>query len=374
MADTDCDGFDLVDTCEAEFWDCTADKCRENPAAGGGHQCLAVHTSAKAKWHGGTWSDGNFGYTGTESTEGLIDGVTVSGMDESVATLTGTATASAIVTIQNATITVDTGGILGNVGNGGNAAAQVIFQDSTISITNGGSNTQYGHLIIRRCTVTVNSGTFRLLTYAGITDIIENDITLTDANVLTRAEGGAANYWRNYVTVATNEVLADYQSTAASSAFAYNVVQGPSGWNGLIDIEAGITAPPVIYGNTFYNITRVIDNNGPAAGSELLVKNNIFHTCTDVYDGATNITLDYNDYYNSENAGGANSITDDPLFNDAASGDFTLDDATPSPCIDDGVDLGASYEDALDPSSVWPDAVVTREQGASWDMGAYGGY
>jgi len=48
----------------------------------------------------------------------------------------------------------------------------------------------------------------------------------------------------------------------------------------------------------------------------------------------------------------ANSINSNPLFTNAAGGDFTL--AVGSPCIDAGVDLGTDYQMALAPGSTWP--------------------
>jgi len=69
----------------------------------------------------------------------------------------------------------------------------------------------------------------------------------------------------------------------------------------------------------------------------------------------------------------ANSLNSDPLFTDAANDDFTL--KRTSPCIDAGVDLGATYDDALDPISSWPDSVATLDQddyGSDWEIGAYG--
>ena len=62
----------------------------------------------------------------------------------------------------------------------------------------------------------------------------------------------------------------------------------------------------------------------------------------------------------------------DPLFTDGGSHDYTL--ASNSPCIDTGVDLGASYSEALDPHSTWPDGVATADQddyGLGWEIGAY---
>ena len=61
-----------------------------------------------------------------------------------------------------------------------------------------------------------------------------------------------------------------------------------------------------------------------------------------------------------------------PQYTDAGNDDLTL--ASNSPSLNVGVDLGASYDDALDPSSVWPSAVVIIDQdvcGTGWEQGAY---
>jgi hypothetical protein len=62
------------------------------------------------------------------------------------------------------------------------------------------------------------------------------------------------------------------------------------------------------------------------------------------------------------------------LFTDPSNGDFTL--KIGSVAIGAGVDLGASYDDGLDASTDWGDSstvpvIVTKQQGASWDIGAY---
>ena len=61
-------------------------------------------------------------------------------------------------------------------------------------------------------------------------------------------------------------------------------------------------------------------------------------------------------------AGGvaANNNGEDPSFTNAGADDYTL--ASDSPCIGAGVNLGADYDDALMPSSTWPDGVVTGDQ------------
>ena len=56
---------------------------------------------------------------------------------------------------------------------------------------------------------------------------------------------------------------------------------------------------------------------------------------------------------------------------DPGNGNFTLQST--SPCIDAGVNLGASYDDALRDVSAWPSDVHTKDQDydGAWDIGAY---
>jgi hypothetical protein len=67
------------------------------------------------------------------------------------------------------------------------------------------------------------------------------------------------------------------------------------------------------------------------------------------------------------------NIVDDPMFTDAASGDFTLEAG--SPCIDTGKNLGEGHDEGLSPASSWlPVNVITADQdehGTGWEMGAY---
>jgi len=87
--------------------------------------------------------------------------------------------------------------------------------------------------------------------------------------------------------------------------------------------------------------------------------------------GMTGLSITNNDWYAAAtnwyfwNATGGNvlatwnaltgvgtDLNSDPLFTNAAGGDFTL--AAASPCIDAGVDLGTTYQMALAPGSTWP--------------------
>jgi hypothetical protein len=56
-----------------------------------------------------------------------------------------------------------------------------------------------------------------------------------------------------------------------------------------------------------------------------------------------------------------NNVESDPSFADAGSDDYTL--ASDSPCINTGAtDLGSPFNEALLPSSTWPDGVITVDQ------------
>ena len=70
------------------------------------------------------------------------------------------------------------------------------------------------------------------------------------------------------------------------------------------------------------------------------------------------------------NGNDCSSSQSDPKF--TSSIDLTMQ--SDSPCIDTGEDLGATYDDALDPDSSWTSSVSTLDQddyGDGWEIGAY---
>lgn len=169
-------------------------------------------------------------------------------------------------------------------------------------------------------------------------------------------------------------------------------------WIGSWD-DARSSSGTKIYNNTIDGggiSTQGIYLAGNATPSNTLVKNNIV---ANMVSGAyfitgsdfTGMTFDYNCieasgnliFYNAGWASwstwqglgqDAHSYNTDPLFKDAANGKFYL--TSSSPCIDTGVDLGATYDDGIDPHMLapgWPD-VVTLDQdswGSGWEIGAY---
>jgi len=147
--------------------------------------------------------------------------------------------------------------------------------------------------------------------------------------------------------------------------------------------DSTVCANNLYYNNVVYASTQGGVSIYVAAGDTgNLVKNNIF-----MANGAalsnyeirfhpssvtTGFVFQYNDFYNTVTSstiydGGAartvaymesndpthwsSNIVADPLFTNAAGGDFTLQAG--SPCIDAGVDLGTDYQMALAPGSTW---------------------
>ena len=158
-----------------------------------------------------------------------------------------------------------------------------------------------------------------------------------------------------------------------------NVVYG-NNYGGINVTESGHK----VYNNTCYH-----NNEGSADAGELslftqthaasscLIKNNILVASTGKHllvagtGNTTGHTIDYNEWYGGSatpftwgatdynftdyktaSSQDAHSLNSDPLFTNAAGGDFTL--AAGSPCIDAGVDLGTDYQMALAPGSTWP--------------------
>jgi len=147
-----------------------------------------------------------------------------------------------------------------------------------------------------------------------------------------------------------------------------------------------------------HSITGIYVSSG-ISGSGHVIKNNVFyandedsphnqiHIINSDYLG--NGDLDNNRYYSSGSStvriGSTDYVIDsipnqepsgsegDPGFVDGDAHDYRLDDT--SLCIGTGQDLGSAHDDLLDPSTDWsatPPSVVMTQQGAEWNIGAYG--
>ncbi|MBU1318219.1 MAG: right-handed parallel beta-helix repeat-containing protein [candidate division Zixibacteria bacterium] len=128
--------------------------------------------------------------------------------------------------------------------------------------------------------------------------------------------------------------------------------------SGGASVDFGIHVGPrtVLINNTFYDNTRAVNGDLFSAAT---VKNNIIVGCLEQAIEGNFGNFDYNDvwgnnpdYYDVTGIG-THNISEDPLFVDAAAGDFSLDED--SPCIDTG-----------DPAPEYNDPDGTRN-----DMGAY---
>jgi len=177
----------------------------------------------------------------------------------------------------------------------------------------------------------------------------------------------------------------------ADSEFYNNVIDGTNLRNVAISLLSGATGVK-IYNNTYYNMAGGFYLLGLGTGSSATFKNNITYVKDWYVLGITGALIaDNNLYYGSgrgtpfyidgvqktwaqwQAAGyDAHGLIADPLYVSAASGDFSLQSA--SPAINAGVDLGTTYQLGLASSSSWPSSVVTLNQnyfGSGWDIGAY---
>ncbi|MBP5717416.1 MAG: right-handed parallel beta-helix repeat-containing protein, partial [Abditibacteriota bacterium] len=105
-----------------------------------------------------------------------------------------------------------------------------------------------------------------------------------------------------------------------------------------------------IYNNTFYNVTgNVIHTEDLTGSANPNVVNNIFANCGTALAGNGNSTVtNSNNLIFSTNpvagnvALGADTLTSDPMFTDAANGDFSISDL--SPAVNAGVDVGLPFK------------------------------
>jgi len=168
------------------------------------------------------------------------------------------------------------------------------------------------------------------------------------------ADNGASNYTYIGCRSHHNDGYAWTMNKGRSNLIKYSkgYLNGQTGSSGG-GIWLGVGTTFSVLNSTFYqNGDYCINaNTGAQVGT---ITNNI---CYDhdlfelAYPGGTfSLTEDYNDLYNPESnvrdaqavpLAGANSITGDPLFANAANGNFKL--KTGSPAIDTGSDLGDTY-------------------------------
>lgn len=217
-------------------------------------------------------------------------------------------------------------------------------------------------------------------------DVLECDYFADNCNMLF-----------NYVSGGTVNMTCD---GCRNSTFQGNVIVGASvAGMQFQNFSPGGWTPPIgnnFFNNTLYNNTTSILIN--ASTTNLTVKNNVVYAGANYLVDLENFTFsglafDYNDYYPGTassfiyGAGpttgtlaqwqvsqtqDSHSFIGNPLFTNAGSNQFTL--LTGSPAIDAGLALGNTYINALLPSSIWPEGVLTGNQsayGTGWEIGAF---
>lgn len=195
------------------------------------------------------------------------------------------------------------------------------------------------------------------------------------------------------------------------NTWMYNISYANQTYGIRMDMDTGGGSGNFLIGNAFYNnstygntlggiftegdylgaagsvVNNIWKNNlatGSVSGPNFTAQNGAENDGTDgsgnVYTdngfgpNATNFVNFGNVLYSSYGAWFADwgvyfSMQLDPLFNNPAAGDLTLQ--TLSPAIGFGATLGAPYDIGLDASSTWPSGVIIKSQTPAWEIGAY---
>jgi hypothetical protein len=130
----------------------------------------------------------------------------------------------------------------------------------------------------------------------------------------------------------------------------------------IVDIQDTTIYAPEVYNNTVYypasTGTFVNDSHTASVGSgagDLVAKNNILYNVATAYSKAAGATYiwAYNDYYGGASQGGTGSVVTNPLFVNAATGDFHLQPN--SPVLQLGTNIGLAIDASGNPMTVTPD-------------------
>ena len=206
----------------------------------------------------------------------------------------------------------------------------------------------------------------------------EDFIPFNDKNIIVKfiADSGVGLSFSGLAPTGTYFTSQDDNTVGIREMFSTGS-PGKDNWDGIsvsgtvsasYNIISYTTAGLTLTGNAnAYNNSFNQNTTGISAASGSTVKNNALVNSTTYTTGDGN--FDYNCYLGNAETHGING---DPLFINAASSDFSLQ--LTSPCIDAGTDLGSSYRNAFNPSSVWPSSVTTLDQslrGLGWEIGAY---
>jgi len=257
------------------------------------------------------------------------------------------------------------------------------------------------HHRIRRCEI-CRCGAYGIYLYGGQQNILEENL-LYDCDhgnlaVQYNTGGTADNVIRYNCSCFTSEFVDTGDAANGLSIRGYdgNEVTGTRIYRNLFWNDTGSEHRSIalyydandtlIYNNTWYEMFAELNTGGGPA----TLRNNVAYATGLVLRAAnlTNLTVNYNvwdnagaaaliridsllgghgpefteaewSWYRAETGWDANGVNGAPNFLDPAAHDFTL--GLDSVCLDAGLDLGAAYAEALDPNSVWPDAVATAE-------------
>ena len=341
------DGFDLNDTAEVLFYDITATDCKSSD--GGSDQAISFHISAKGKVYGATFSDCNYAYVGTGATEAYFEDITVSGMTLKTFEASGDSTGSMRVT--QSIINVDAaGGLFGDIAG---STAEYTIDNNTITITGGGANFVRGILNLHNNTINFNTGNterYYGLNASAVLNIYNNIFNMTAGdNYIFRTDtiGSTLNFYNNIINESFAKVFLYFDD--GGGKVSDNVFKNMDDFTSVVMVKDDSGYNVTITGNTLLNDSSggdFLDFNWDGdEGETAIMKNNIFENVADVINNAGGtIGIDYNCYFNSEDAGGANSSTADPELTSTGKLQST------SPCIDAGTWItGTNKEGQIDP-------------------------
>ena len=152
--------------------------------------------------------------------------------------------------------------------------------------------------------------------------------------------------------VIIGNTIYDCQQSALTFCCTGDVPTGPDVYNNII--WTAVNYLWVLYDDTEVHASNN-NNIGPAANDYIQYQAGYYDNLNEFIAGI----------------GGANEISSDPLFTNAAGGDFTLQAG--SLCIGAGEDLGNGLYYGLDPTSTWPDNVklLNQDDYGAWEIGAY---
>ena len=346
------DCFSLANLAQVEFYNITAQHCREMDTPAGSHQAITTHTSSKARVFGGIFDDANYWATPTADSTIELYGVTmanarISGFDNG-----NDSAMHGGILCDGCTITMGAGD--GRFAGGGNGNSPIVIRNSTITFGPGWSSNSpvTANLYLDACTIVIDAVTGGFINASsGIFQISNSNVTFPATKLgysfFQSNAGGSLVIDRNNTFIANgNRVCRFANSSGGESRFVGNKVTGTETGAMTVDVASGAYVSSMSQ-NDFYKPGSVgVDDSafffgGPPAIA-CTVMNNIIVGYTRVNNPATlasNLTVDYNDIFLfSENPNGVHTITANPLFVDPANGNFDLMAA--SPCIGAGKDIG----------------------------------